>query len=247
MLNQGSDVMTDTLLRVPPKAILFDLDDTLWPIAPVIVQAEIALHAWLAIHAPKVAQQFDIADLRAQRLALLALQPALKVDLGQLRRVGLHRAFEQAGEDPVHVEGAMRHFFAARNAVTLYDDVLPGLLRLQGQMLVGSISNGNADLAAIGIAGHFSVSLAAAQFGSAKPDPAIFHAACEMLGVAPHEALYVGDDLHYDVRAAQNAGLRAVWLKRDGARVQQQETISPDAICANFDELLAWLESAPRE
>ncbi len=239
--------MTNALLRLPPKAILFDLDDTLWPIVPVIVQAEISLHAWLAIHAPKVAQQFDIVELRAQRQALLALQPALRIDLGQLRRVSLHGAFEQAGEDLAHVEGAMRHFFAARNAVTPYDDVLPGLLRLQGRMLVGSITNGNADLAAIGLAHHFSVSLTAAQFGSAKPDPAIFHAACEMLGVAPHEAVYVGDDLHYDVVGAQNAGLRAVWLKRDDARTQQQEAIVPDAICANFDELLAWLESQQQQ
>lgn len=33
---------------VPPKAILFDLDDTLWPIAPVIAAAETLLHDWLA-------------------------------------------------------------------------------------------------------------------------------------------------------------------------------------------------------
>ena len=237
--------MTNLLLRPHPRAILFDLDDTLWPIAPVIVNAEIVLHDWLALHAPRVAQQFGIADLRAQRLALLERQPGLHVDLGELRRLCLHDAFEQAGEDRANVDGAMRHFFAARNAVTLYADVLPGLRRLKeqmkGKMLVGSISNGNADLAAIGLAEHFSVSLAAAQFGSAKPDPAIFHAACEALGVAPHEAVYVGDDLHYDVFGAQNAGLRAVWLKRGDGRVQQQAAISPDAICADFDELLLWL------
>ena len=234
--------MTNFVTPLRPKAILFDLDDTLWPIGPVIVRAEIVLHDWLALHAPKVAQQFGIDQLRAQRLALLALQPALKADLGALRRASLHGAFEQAGEDRANVEGAMHHFFAARNAVTLYADVLPGLARLAGSMLVGSISNGNADLAAIGLAHHFSVSLSAAEFGSAKPDPAIFKAACERLGVAPHEAVYVGDDLHYDVHGAQNAGLRAVWLKRDDARVQQQDGIFPDAICANFDELLAWLE-----
>jgi putative hydrolase of the HAD superfamily len=239
--------MTHLLLRPHPRAILFDLDDTLWPIAPVIVSAEVALHDWLALHAPRVAQQFGIADLRAQRLARLERQPGLHVDLGELRRLCLHDAFEQAGEDRANVDGAMRHFFAARNAVTLYADVLPGLRRLKGQMLVGSISNGNADLAAIGLAEHFSVSLAAAQFGSAKPDPAIFHAACEALGVAPHEAVYVGDDLHCDVVGAQNAGLRAVWLKRGDGRIQQQETIAPDAICADFDELLLWLERQKQE
>jgi len=234
--------MTNAIFPQRPKAILFDLDDTLWPIAPVIVHAEIVLHDWLAIHAPKVTQQFSIDQLRAQRLALLELQPAFKLDLGQLRRAGLHGAFEQAGEDRANVDAAMCHFFAARNAVTLYADVLPGLSRLAGSMLVGSISNGNADLAAIGLAHHFAVSLSAAQFGSAKPERAIFEAACVALGVAPHEAVYVGDDLHYDVVGAQNAGLRAVWLKRDGARTQQQDGVFPDAICANFDELLAWLE-----
>ena len=232
----------NAILTMRPKAILFDLDDTLWPIVPVINQAEIVLHDWLAIHAPRVAQQFSIDQLRAQRLALLELQPALKVDLGALRRAGLHGAFEQAGEDRANVDGAMRHFFAARNAVTLYPDVLPGLSRLAGSMLVGSISNGNADLGAIGLAHHFAVSLSAAEFGSAKPERAIFEAACAALGVAPHEAVYVGDDLHYDVVGAQNAGLRAVWLKRGDGRAQQQDGVFPDAICANFDELLAWLE-----
>ena len=36
----------------------------------------------------------------------------------------------QAGEDSAKVELAMAHFFAARNAVAPYDDVLPGLERL---------------------------------------------------------------------------------------------------------------------
>jgi 2-haloalkanoic acid dehalogenase type II len=228
-----------------PKAMLFDLDDTLWPIVPVIVRAETLLYDWLGVHAPKVAQQFSIAALREQRQHLLAQQPALHLDLGQLRRVGLHNAFGIAGEDSAKIEDAMRLFLDARNAVTPYADVLPGLLQLQGRLLVGSISNGNADLGAIGLAHHFKVSLAAGAFGSAKPDPAIFHAACAALGVAPHEAVYVGDDLRYDVSGAQNAGMRAIWLKRNDAREQQQGAILPDAICATFDELIAWLDGHP--
>ncbi|MET3131065.1 2-haloalkanoic acid dehalogenase type II [Oxalobacteraceae bacterium GrIS 1.11] len=223
-----------------PKALLFDLDDTLWPIGPVIAQAEITLHAWLAAYAPKVAQQFSIETLRRERLALLAREPQLQLDLGQLRRAGLRAAFAQAGEDPSKVEAAMQHFFAARNAVTPYPDVLPGLASLKGSVLLGSISNGNADLEAIGMAHHFQVSLAAARFGRAKPDAAIFHAACAGLGVAPREAVYVGDDLLLDVAAAQNAGLRAVWLNRSA--VPLDEGIRPDAICASFDELLGWFD-----
>jgi putative hydrolase of the HAD superfamily len=225
-----------------PKAILFDLDDTLWPIAPVIAEAELSLQAWLAEHAPLVARQFSIEQMRAHRMELAAARPELHVDLGKLRRASLEAVFAHAGEDASVVDGAMQHFFAARNAVTPYDDVLPGLLKLKHQVVLGTISNGNADLEVIGLAHHFKVSLAAADFGKAKPDPGIFLAACQALHVAPWDAVYVGDDLKLDVEGAQRAGLRAVWLNRTGSEAHLEAGVKPDAICRSFDELLAWLE-----
>ena len=239
--------MTATSRRRWPKAILFDLDDTLWPIAPVILQAEQTLHAWLAEHAPKVAGQFSIDSLLQARLALLARQPEFLLDLGALRRAGLLAAFEQAGEDAEKVEQAMAHFFAARNAVIPYDDVVPGLLRLKNRVLLGSISNGNADLQAIGLSHHFKVSVAAHQLGVAKPDAAIFHAGCRALGVAPEDAVYVGDDVLLDVQGAQRAGLRAVWLNRTGSAAHLEHAVAPDAIVADFDELIAWLQREHEE
>ncbi|HEU4376428.1 MAG TPA: HAD family hydrolase [Telluria sp.] len=236
--------MTDSVRPAWPKAVLFDLDDTLWPIAPVIAQAELSLYGWLQQHAPKVAAAHSIDTLRQARLALLEAEPALRLDLGELRRAGLHAAFDAAGEDAAKVELAMQHFFAARNAVAPYDDVLPGLERLGQLVLVGSISNGNADLRAIGLSHHFKVSVAAHELGRAKPDAAIFLAACAELGVAPQEAVYVGDDVLLDVRGAQQAGLRAVWLNRTGSSVHLEHGVVPDAICADFGELLDWLARA---
>jgi HAD superfamily hydrolase (TIGR01549 family) len=232
-----------TQARPPwPKAILFDLDDTLWPIGPVIMQAEQTLYAWLQEHAPGVAARYSVAQLREARMALLESRPELHVDLGALRRAGLHAAFTAAGEDVAKVEHAMDEFFAARNRVTPYEDVLPGLLRLQQSTIVGSISNGNANLQAIGLSQHFKVSVAAHQLGTAKPDAAIFHAACRALGIAPLEAVYVGDDILLDVQGAQRAGLRAVWMNRQGSAAHLEHGVVPDAIVANFDELLDWLK-----
>ncbi|CUI05788.1 HAD family hydrolase [Massilia sp. P8910] len=233
--------MSTTPRRTWPKAILFDLDDTLWPIAPVILQAEQALHLWLHSNAPRVAERFTIDALRQARLALLAQQPDFHLDLGALRRAGLLSAFEAAGEDAAKVEQAMVHFYAARNAVIPYDDVVPGLLRLKARSVLGSVTNGNADLQAIGLSHHFKVSVAASQFGRAKPDPAIFLAACEELGVDPADAVYVGDDVLLDVQGAQRAGLRAVWLNRTGSARHLEHGVLPDAICGDFDELLDWL------
>ena len=230
-----------------PKAILFDLDDTLWPIAPVILQAEESVYAWLRENAPRVAERFTIDSLRQARLELLARQPEFHLDLGKLRRAGLLDAFDQAGEDPAKVELAMARYFAARNAVIPYDDVLPGLLRLKDKVLVGSVSNGNADLRTIGLSHHFKVSVAAHQLGVAKPDKAIFLAACEALGVAPEDAVYVGDDVLLDVQGAQRAGLRAVWMNRTGSTRHLEHEVVPDAIVKNFDELLDWLEREHEE
>jgi len=47
----------------------------------------------------------------------------------------------------------------------------------------------------------------------AKPDPAPFLLCLERLGIAPPEAVYVGDDWRIDVRGAQAVGMRAVWLR----------------------------------
>ena len=228
--------------RAWPKAILFDLDDTLWPIAPVIVQAEDKLFAWLRRHAPRVAERFSIDSLRQARLALLARQPELHLDLAKLRRAGLHAAFAETGEDVAKVELAMVAFSAARNEVTPYDDVLPGLARMQDSLLVGSISNGNADLQAIGLSHHFKVSVAAHELGVAKPDAAIFLEACRRLDVAPGDAVYVGDDVLLDVQGAQRAGMRAVWMNRTGSSRHLEHEVVPDAIVRDFGELLDWLE-----
>ncbi|TFW32158.1 HAD family hydrolase [Massilia horti] len=230
--------------RAWPKAILFDLDDTLWPIAPVIVQAEEAMFQWLREHAPLVAQRFTIETLRQARLQLLAQRPEFQLDLGALRRAGLLAAFEQAGENVAKVELAMTEFFAARNSVVPYDDVLPGLLRLKGRVLLGSISNGNADLQVIGLSHHFQVSVAAHQLGCCKPDAAIFLEACRALGVEPQDAVYVGDDILLDVQGAQGAGLSAVWMNRNGSNVHLDHGVVPDAIVADFDGLLDWLKRA---
>jgi HAD superfamily hydrolase (TIGR01509 family) len=227
------------------KAILFDLDDTLWPIVPVIVRAETVLFDWLAVYAPGVVQRHTIDSLRLRRMALMAAEPRYELDLRALRRAALIEAFAEAGEDPARVEQAMMIFNRERNVVSLYDDVQAVLPRLAQQVLLGSVSNGAADLNAIGLAHHFKVSVAAHQFGRAKPDPAIFRAACDALQVAPEQAAYIGDDPVLDVEGAQNAGLLGIWLRRAGADPARRppDHIQPDVICTTLYELEQWLSA----
>jgi putative hydrolase of the HAD superfamily len=56
-----------------------------------------------------------------------------------------------------------------------------------------------------------------AEFGAAKPDPAIFHHALGLAGATAAEAVHAGDDVEADVVGARAAGIAAVLVARDGA------------------------------
>lgn len=60
----------------------------------------------------------------------------------------------------------------------------------------------------------FAVIVVAGEGGvPAKPDPLPFHLCLDQLGIAPGEAVYVGDDWRIDVCGSEAAGMHPVWLK----------------------------------
>ena len=219
---------------------MFDLDDTLWPIAPVIQHAELVLWEWLREHAPATTGRFTIEELRARRMTLLPTNPRYQFDVWSLRHTIMREAMQESGDDPRLADAAMAVFSRARNQVTPFGDVLPALERLRQRHTLGTISNGFADLAAIGLAPHFKVSVAAYKLGVGKPDAAIFLHACEQLDIAPEHAVYAGDDLQLDIEGAQKAGLRAVWINRFGREAPPH--IAPNAVCTTLTELEEWLD-----
>ena len=72
-------------------------------------------------------------------------------------------------------------------------------------------------LARLGLGPLIDAVVTSAGAGVAKPAPAIFEAALSRAGARAADALHVGDSLEEDVRGAVGAGVRAVWLRRDGA------------------------------
>jgi HAD superfamily hydrolase (TIGR01509 family) len=89
------------------------------------------------------------------------------------------------------------------------------LARLKAAGLrLGVVSNSDGRveqaLAVAGLRDYFDVIIDSALVGVEKPDPRIFRAALDALGVLPEEALYVGDVYEIDVLGAQAAGIRAI-------------------------------------
>jgi FMN hydrolase / 5-amino-6-(5-phospho-D-ribitylamino)uracil phosphatase len=224
------------------RAITLDLDDTLWPIEPVMLRAEQRLDAWLRAHCPPVADRYPIAAMRALRDQVAAANPELGHDFTSQRLLTLRAALTPHGYGEAHVEQAFAEFYGARNEVECYSDALPALERLAARYPLVSLSNGNADLERIGIARFFRFSISSRNFGKAKPAAEIFHAACAGLDLRPEHVLHVGDDPLTDVVGASQAGLRSAWLNRNGA--QWAHPTSPDLTIHDLKELAHILDDA---
>ncbi|MBV8496345.1 MAG: HAD-IA family hydrolase [Gammaproteobacteria bacterium] len=196
------------------RAIAFDLDNTLWDVEPVLARAEACLDAWLREHCPRIAQRLSSEDMRRAREQLARREPHNAHDVTYLRLTALAGHAREHGYDERLAHEAFAVFLAARSEVQLFNDVAPGLARLGARFALGSLSNGNADLAQIGLGQVFAVSLNARQIGAAKPERHCFERLARELAVPPGQVLYVGDDPLLDVDAARAAGCAAAWMNR---------------------------------
>jgi len=228
----------------PVRAITLDLDDTLWPFAPIGARVEQVLHTWLEANCPRTAAQFPIVKMRELRTELDAQHPHLIHDFSAMRRMTLDRAMRLAGDDPVHVDAAFEAFFAERNRVEFYPDALGALERLAARVPLAALSNGNADLVRVGVHTHFAFQLGAREHGAPKPEASIFHAACARLGASPYHVLHVGDDIEMDVVGAARAGLRTCWLNREHESWPHAD-VRPDLEFTSLAALADWLDAHP--
>ena len=111
---------------------------------------------------------------------------------------------------------------------SLYEDALPVLDALRAHGLkIGLITNGQRDLDEF-VAHHrlqVDAMVGSKAHGKIKPDPSIFQAALADLGVAPDEAVMVGDSYEDDIAGARALGIRAILLDRDGRHPDAEDRI----------------------
>lgn len=146
---------------------------------------------------------------------------------------GVTRAL--GGDDTVHARVASRFF---DEALARLRRNTPLLARLSRRYRLGIVSNFYGNLATVchnaGIHPFFSVIIDSARVGCAKPDPRIFQRALDELGMAPADAVFVGDSLPRDMAGARAIGMRHVWLAGDAA--------PSEAPCCPGDRVLRSLE-----
>jgi FMN hydrolase / 5-amino-6-(5-phospho-D-ribitylamino)uracil phosphatase len=179
------------------RAVAFDLDNTLWDVEPVLERAEERLAAWLRQHCPRIALSRE--QMRVAREQLAHREPHNAHDVSYLRITALAAHAREHGYDERLAAQAFEVFLAARNEVEIFPEVGPALARLRRRYALASLSNGNADLARIGLEHVFSVSLNARQIGAAKPQRRCFERLMRELRLPAGAIAYVGDDPQLDV------------------------------------------------
>ncbi|MBP8018696.1 MAG: HAD-IA family hydrolase [Hylemonella sp.] len=197
------------------RAISLDLDDTLWPIKPIMVNAERVLRSWFREYAPMTAVLCEQPGIQAKvRADVVARFPDQLHDLGLLRRESIRVLLSQAGDDPTLAESAFEIFHAQRQRVEFFADALPALERLSQRWPLVAVSNGTADLVQTGLSRYFQAGVSAQSFGVAKPDPRIFEEAARLAGVDTAQVLHVGDDAELDGKGALASGMQVAWINR---------------------------------
>ena len=125
------------------------------------------------------------------------------------------------------------------------------LARLRERFRIGLCSNfswsptARAILADAGLAASIDAAVISHDRGLRKPRRELFAAVLGELGVAPSEAMHVGDNLVADVGGAAALGIRTVWITRcvadPAAALATYTGVRPDHAIADLAELEALL------
>jgi len=239
-----------------PRAILFDLDDTL------ISAYGNPERAWV-----KVAGEFagNLPAVDARELARDITQAAAVFWSDEERhRIWRHKLTDARRTIVMQVfaaraigDAGLADVIAQRYTALRHEDmhVFPGVLdvldALRGAGLtLGLITNGSATvqrekISRFALAPYFSHVQIEGEHGFGKPDERSYRHALSCLGVAPREAWIVGDNLVWEVEAPQKLGIHSIWFDGEHRGLPVGTGIKPDLIIRRHDELLERLAIRP--
>jgi putative hydrolase of the HAD superfamily len=243
---------------MPTEAVLFDYGHTLVDfrrteeaLLEAYTRIRERIEAALYLEAPEVGHLIDrVANRVDQRVAASYAERRLdELDLVAVFDEVLSQTLGlTVPPDVVRHVVALDHSAYSRT-ITVSEDTLGVLrtLREDRGLRLGLVSNVallpdhmREDLRTLGILPLLDATAFSSEVGTRKPDPRIFRAALDRLGVAPAAAVFVGDRLQDDVAGAQAVGMRGVQIRE--FRAEDDPTVVPDAVVDRLGELPPLLE-----
>jgi putative hydrolase of the HAD superfamily len=206
------------------KAVLFDLDDTLFDHSHC---ASSALAGVRRMH-----ERFGAIDeneferRHAEILEVLHLDVlAGKIDLDSARIERFRRLYRAAGLDAdpdlaARTATAYREGYIASRREVAGATALLREIRSHARVVVVSnnlLFEQQQKLRDCGLDRYVDVLVVSEEVGVSKPHPRIFDVALERAGCHAGEAVMVGDSWVNDIEGARAVGIRAIWFNRAGS------------------------------
>ncbi len=251
--NKLVDARTMTLppFDPPPRAVLFDLDDTLCDYSTA---REIRLRIAFSLDSNGKPLSSISRDLDEMVAESIEIHPH-----GVDHFEGLFKKF---GIDNPAVALAAANWYRGNrfHGLNLFRDTevvlravrvaRDGAKRMTSRP-IGIITNGpvevqRAKIDLLGINGLVDFVIISEEFGDAKPSRAIFAEALRRAGVKASEAVFVGDSPEFDIAGADNMGMRTIWINRHGVSWDQPGA-PPDRVVRQIGEVPALVGSSTAE
>lgn len=240
--------------RELPRAMLIDMDDT------IITLTDTSKRCWgdlCVTFAPRIPSRATheemlatLNQIRAEFWSDPARHRPYRMDLMGSRRAILTRFLNQfgmaEGEEAAALAHEMAHHFteAQHGTITAFPGAIEAVRELRARGLkLALITNGEGreqrrKIERFDLAPLFDCVIVEGEFGKGKPEPEVYHHALSTLGVAPHEAWMVGDNLEWEVAVPKQLGIYTVWVDFAAKGLPDNAPAQPDRIVHNLAELV---------
>ena len=235
-----------------PRAILFDLDDT------ILEFDGSADRVWRSVVA-EYAGGLTGLDIERFMAALNEYREWYwgdperhrqgRLDLPLARREVVRGAFDVLGLTAPAVADAIAHAYSVQRELEV--SPFPGAIetlnyvRAQG-IRMALVTNGTSamqrgKIQRFGLESYFDHILIEEEFGAGKPDERVYLHAIEQLDTSPAESWMVGDNLEWDVATPQRLGIFSLWVDGAGTGLPKTANVQPDRIIRRLSELANFL------
>lgn len=224
------------------RAILFDIDDTLFPTTEFARRARAnAVRAMIAagLRLPEEEVQRELSEVIAE------FSSNYDYHFDKLLQRLRPEALNHRNPALVVAAGVAAYHDTKFREIAPYPDVVPLLedLRAAGVRL-GVVTHGwtvkqAEKLVRLGLLEYLDPDaiFISDQIGIAKPNPKLYRYALRDLALEPSEVLYVGDSPAHDIEPPRTIGMHAAWVARGARKTPAEAGIEADHEVEDFEGL----------
>lgn len=208
------------------KAVIFDVDDTLYSYKKAHAEAFAALTEYAGKNLGLAPKNFEDlhekinCELKAYMGDVAAVHNRLIRYQNMLESKGLPLYPHVLEMDKIYWDTLIRASVPSDGA----SDAMKALKDQGIRIGIGTDMTARIQfrkLTKLGLLPYIDFLVSSEEAGAEKPDPALFARCMEKAGCRARECLFVGDSLKKDVLGAMAAGMQAVWYRPDGSGEQE--------------------------